>query len=98
MFRNKGLQRTAQGALALLGAAAILYSVDYVFVEQTYLSSLMYKNKDHPYEYDGHNVKLRIPSELDPESRRQLSLNLGGGNCLWQVRPQKMGIYYVSLT
>jgi hypothetical protein len=30
-------------------------------------------------------AKLQIPSELNAESRRKLSLNLGNGKCLWQV-------------
>jgi hypothetical protein len=34
---------------------------------------------------DGRLVQLRIPSDLDPESTRRLSLNLGGGACQWQV-------------
>ena len=31
-------------------------------------------------------VKLHIPSGLDEGRRRELSLSLGGGDCLWQVR------------
>ena len=61
-----------------VGAVAILYSVD-VSLEKKYLSTIY-----DPYQH--RHVKLRIPSELDLESRRQLSLNLGRGNCLWQVR------------
>ena len=30
-------------------------------------------------------VKLHIPSGLDESHRRELTLNLGGGDCLWQV-------------
>lgn len=31
-------------------------------------------------------AKLQIPSELNAESCQKLSLNLGNGKCLWQVR------------
>ena len=30
---------------------------------------------------NGRMVQLKIPSDLDPESARRLSLNLGGGAC-----------------
>ena len=77
-INNRSMKRTKKGALAAVGAVAILYSVD-VSLEKKYLSTIY-----DPYQH--RHVKLRIPSELDLESRRQLSLNLGRGNCLWQVR------------
>ena len=30
-------------------------------------------------------VKLHVPSGLEEGHRRELTLNLGGGDCLWQV-------------
>jgi hypothetical protein len=32
-------------------------------------------------------TKVHVPSDLPAGDRRGLTLNLGGGNCLWQVRP-----------
>lgn len=36
--------------------------------------------------FSGRAVKVHVPSDLDGDSRRALTLNLGGGDCLWQVR------------
>jgi hypothetical protein len=38
--------------------------------------------------YVSRAAKVHIPSGLDGESRRTLTLDLGGGDCLWQVRAQ----------
>jgi hypothetical protein len=62
---------TAKGALAFLFAIAAFSVYDE--------SKLLRQNSSN-------TVKLRIPSSLDESSRRQLSLNLGNGKCLWQVR------------
>ena len=42
-------------------------------------------------------VKLHVPSGLDKGHRRELTLNLGGGDCLWQVSMYIMQKIVVSL-
>lgn len=41
-------------------------------------------------------VKLHIPSGLDQEQRRGLSLNLGGGECLWQVICTHLSVDFIG--
>jgi hypothetical protein len=72
-----------KGALAL-SCAIVIYSV-FIFNETDYLS---FTNK---------SVKLQIPSVLDPEARRKMSLNLGGGKCLWQVRCRRQACHQICL-
>lgn len=58
--------------------AILAFSVLSINNEHVLLSSLFRFS-------DGNLVKLHIPSGLDTESIRRLSLNLGGGDCEWQV-------------
>ena len=82
---QRGLPAQLVGRMALssklslaLWGAIILFSVINVNKEYKVLTSLFTIS-------DGNLVKLKIPSELDPESTRRLSLNLGGGACQWTV-------------
>lgn len=43
-------------------------------------------SSNRPATYTKKLAKLHVPSGLDRGRRRSLSLNLGEGNCLWQVR------------
>jgi hypothetical protein len=73
-----GMAYVANGALVFL-VAIMTYSVvnlDYFFKCLSFYSPASEMNA----------VKLRIPLGLDHTTRRELSLNLGGGKCLWQVR------------
>ena len=58
--------------------AVVAFSAISLKNEHTLLSSLFTTS-------NGKVVRLRIPSDLDSESTRRLSLNLGGGACEWQV-------------
>ena len=71
----------AQGSLIFMGAILTYSAVNFT-KHANFLSS----TKD--LSPDRRSVKLHIPSGLDQTSRRSLSLDIGGGNCKWQVRDQ----------
>ena len=68
-----GVTSLAKGALLFLSALMVYTAIP----ANNYLPDL-----------SSRAVKLYVPSELNEEHRRALTLNLGGGDCLWQVRIQ----------
>ena len=62
----------------VLWCALVAFSVISLKKEHNALTSLFTVS-------DGNLVRLKIPSGLDSESTRRLSLNLGGGACQWTV-------------
>lgn len=76
-----GLSSLMKGGL-IFCSAMLTYSVVNNFDEGDILS---YLGRASSKAGSKAAVKLHIPSGLDDETRRSLSLNLGGGDCLWQV-------------
>ena len=70
-----GVNTLAKGAVIFLSAFAV-YTVYPVARDLA----------DSVKPFSDRVVKVHVPSELDGDSRRALTLNLGGGDCLWQVR------------
>jgi hypothetical protein len=76
-----GLSSLIKGGL-IFCSAMLTYSVVNNFDEGDILS---YLRRASSKAGSKAAVKLHIPSGLDDEMRRSLSLNLGEGECLWQV-------------
>jgi hypothetical protein len=67
----------AVGLLSLLARGGVMLLVAFT------LHSVVYFRKENASSSKA--MQLHVPSGLDDVTRRELSLNLGGGECLWQV-------------
>jgi hypothetical protein len=80
----------AAAVILLISITNELSSSPEVLSQYQYLRSQSPEDRRHNRpenynEYTNNNaISPHIPSTLDLQSQRQLSLNLGGGNCKWQ--------------
>jgi hypothetical protein len=74
-----------RGALIFM-SAIMVYSVVDRFRNEDGLMDYIKRSKISNFNSE----KLHIPSGLDQVHRRSLSLNLGGGDCLWQVSSHQL--------
>jgi hypothetical protein len=81
--QRRWLMEVATGCTITIARAVLIYLA-------AFLTYSLVNNFNHIYNLfrlqSGVQLKLRMPVGLDQVSRRTLSLNLGGGNCKWQVR------------
>lgn len=80
-----GMNALAKGALLFL-SALMVYTV---------IPVIIYSNGKN--KLSSRAVKLHVPSGLDKGHGRELTLNLGGGDCLWQVSMDILQKIVVSL-
>lgn len=69
------LSTLARGAVLILSAITIHSMINFRY-------SMIHLRENNSSSKE---MQLCLPSELDDVARRSLSLNLGGGECLWQV-------------
>ena len=80
----QSVKQLSRGASTFLLAIAAYFIVAYYDFDANIVINRLRKSRSS--YISANSVKLHIPSDLDPGQRRSLSLNLGGGDCLWQVK------------
>ncbi|KAL3793420.1 hypothetical protein HJC23_001868 [Cyclotella cryptica] len=76
------LKDVAWGGLATLAKAALL------FISAAMFTTVLNREdewKSHYLSRKRRSVKLHVPSGLDENTRRALTINLGGGECIWEA-------------